>query len=390
MAEVNSYINSTSYDHIALTEGTLTAALKNTVGTAENDSTYTGQNIVTGAASTPVPALSGDVQFSMSIQRIGTQQPITVNFNLADMGSTPRSMSNVVTYMNGQLKAAGVSTRMAVNMTTGAPVTSTVNGATTTISAGVNSFGLQVVGSPHRDRDDERAQHGAVGLRRANLGQRHRQRHRHEVFVDQFVIEYLVDHPRPTPMTAPIGRSPGRTRIRRLERPLLGQPPNLSLSHPQPPQPASLLAGRVWHVSNPLDAAAMHVAAQPLLGRHDFTSFRAVACQAKSPIRTLDRLDVTRLDDIIEVTTEARSFLHHQVRNFVGTLKLVGEGRWPASRITRRPRGQSSRRGRTDRPSRWFDPGPGRLPRRPLQGVIAISFQAVNDIASDARMIPID
>ncbi len=71
-----------------------------------------------------------------------------------------------------------------------------------------------------------------------------------------------------------------------------------------------------------------------LLGRHDFTSFRAASCQAKSPIRTLDRLDVTRHGDIIEVVAEARSFLHHQVRNFVGTLKLVGEGRWPVERVT--------------------------------------------------------
>jgi tRNA pseudouridine38-40 synthase len=96
----------------------------------------------------------------------------------------------------------------------------------------------------------------------------------------------------------------------------------------------ALLAGRVWHVPHPLDAAAMHLAAQRLLGRHDFTSFRAASCQAKSPIRTLDRLDVTRQDDIIEVITEARSFLHHQVRNFVGTLKLVGENRWPIERMT--------------------------------------------------------
>ena len=96
----------------------------------------------------------------------------------------------------------------------------------------------------------------------------------------------------------------------------------------------ALLAGQVWHVPHPLDAAAMHIAAQRLLGRHDFTSFRAASCQAKSPIRTLDRLDVTRQDDIIEVVTEARSFLHHQVRNFVGTLKLVGEGRWPIERMT--------------------------------------------------------
>jgi tRNA pseudouridine38-40 synthase len=96
----------------------------------------------------------------------------------------------------------------------------------------------------------------------------------------------------------------------------------------------ALMANRVWHVAVPLDAIAMHAAARHLLGRHDFTSFRASSCQAKSPIRTLDRLDVARHDDIIEIVTEARSFLHHQVRNFVGTLKLVGEGRWPIERVT--------------------------------------------------------
>jgi tRNA pseudouridine38-40 synthase len=95
----------------------------------------------------------------------------------------------------------------------------------------------------------------------------------------------------------------------------------------------ALLAGRVWHVSRRLDAAAMHEAAQHLVGRHDFTSFRAAACQAKSPLRTLDRLDVARTGDVIEVVAEARSFLHHQVRNFVGTLKLVGDGSWPAARV---------------------------------------------------------
>lgn len=95
----------------------------------------------------------------------------------------------------------------------------------------------------------------------------------------------------------------------------------------------ALLAGRVWHVPQSLDADAMHRAAQLLLGRHDFTSFRAAACQAKSPLRTLDRLDVTRDADLIEITVEARSFLHHQVRNFAGTLKLVGEGTWPEQRV---------------------------------------------------------
>ena len=93
----------------------------------------------------------------------------------------------------------------------------------------------------------------------------------------------------------------------------------------------ALEAGRVWHLHAPLDAEAMHDAAQSLLGRHDFTSFRASACQANSPLRTLDRLDVVRAGDRIVVTAEARSFLHHQVRNMVGTLKLVGEGRWPES-----------------------------------------------------------
>ncbi len=90
----------------------------------------------------------------------------------------------------------------------------------------------------------------------------------------------------------------------------------------------ALLAGRVWHVPHPLDAAAMAAAAAALLGRHDFTSFRAAGCQANSPLRTLDRLEVTRSGEIIEIVAEARSFLHHQVRNMVGTLKLVGEGRW--------------------------------------------------------------
>ena len=95
----------------------------------------------------------------------------------------------------------------------------------------------------------------------------------------------------------------------------------------------ALLEGRVWHVERPLDATAMAAAAASLLGRHDFTSFRASACQAKSPLRTLDRLDVTRHGDMVEIVAEARSFLHHQVRNMVGTLKLVGEGRWPVERV---------------------------------------------------------
>lgn len=83
-----------------------------------------------------------------------------------------------------------------------------------------------------------------------------------------------------------------------------------------------------WHVDKPLDADAMAEGAGHLLGQHDFTSFRATACQARSPIRTLDRLQVVRDGDVVRVEAEARAFLHHQVRNIVGTLKLVGEGRW--------------------------------------------------------------
>jgi tRNA pseudouridine38-40 synthase len=85
---------------------------------------------------------------------------------------------------------------------------------------------------------------------------------------------------------------------------------------------------RVWHVPHPLDAAAMHDAAQLLVGHHDFSTFRAGSCQARSPEKTLDQLDVSRVGDEIHVNTRARSFLHHQVRNMVGTLKLVGDGKW--------------------------------------------------------------
>jgi len=95
----------------------------------------------------------------------------------------------------------------------------------------------------------------------------------------------------------------------------------------------ALEAGQVWHVHLPLDVAAMNVAAQSLLGHHDFTSFRATSCQAKSPWRTLERLDVAREGERVVIEAAARSFLHHQVRNMVGTLKLVGLGLWPAARV---------------------------------------------------------
>ena len=90
---------------------------------------------------------------------------------------------------------------------------------------------------------------------------------------------------------------------------------------------------RAWWVPKPLDADAMAEAAQTLLGRHDFTTFRSIHCQAKSPVRTLDRLDVTRDGEDIAIRASARSFLHNQVRSMVGTLKRVGEGAWTAADV---------------------------------------------------------
>jgi len=90
--------------------------------------------------------------------------------------------------------------------------------------------------------------------------------------------------------------------------------------------PSALRENRVWWVPVPLDVNKMRQGAQYLLGYHDFTSFRAAACQAKSPLKTLDKLDIDIQDDEIIFTVEAKSFLHHQVRNMVGTLKMVGDG----------------------------------------------------------------
>lgn len=92
--------------------------------------------------------------------------------------------------------------------------------------------------------------------------------------------------------------------------------------------PLALDRGRAWFVPVPLDAAAMHAAAQILLGRHDFSTFRARECQARTPVKTLDRLDVTRRGDEIRLDVEARSFLYHQVRILAGTLRKVGSGAW--------------------------------------------------------------
>lgn len=97
--------------------------------------------------------------------------------------------------------------------------------------------------------------------------------------------------------------------------------------------PLTWEAGLAWRIAGPLDAAAMHEAAQALVGRHDFTTFRSVHCQAESPVKTLDRLDVHRAGERITIHAAARSFLHHQVRSMVGCLALVGQGRWQVGNV---------------------------------------------------------
>lgn len=100
----------------------------------------------------------------------------------------------------------------------------------------------------------------------------------------------------------------------------------------RPGRPA-LDQGRVWHVKKPLDAAAMHEAAQALIGQHDFTTFRDAGCQSASPVKTLDFASVERVGEEVHVRFAARSFLHRQVRSMTGSLAEAGLGRWPVSRL---------------------------------------------------------
>ena len=92
--------------------------------------------------------------------------------------------------------------------------------------------------------------------------------------------------------------------------------------------PLALEAERAWHVKKALDHEAMHRAAQELVGHHDFTTFRSSHCQAKNPNRTIERLEVSRRGDVVEIRASAQSFLHNQIRSFAGTLKMAGEGKW--------------------------------------------------------------
>jgi tRNA pseudouridine38-40 synthase len=99
--------------------------------------------------------------------------------------------------------------------------------------------------------------------------------------------------------------------------------------------PPALDRGHVWHVARALDVNAMRAGAEALIGQHDFTTFRAAECQAKSPVKTLDRFDVMAQGEEIVVAARARSFLHHQVRSMVGTLRLVGEAKWRPADVAR-------------------------------------------------------
>ena len=97
--------------------------------------------------------------------------------------------------------------------------------------------------------------------------------------------------------------------------------------------PLALLNKRAWLIFVDLDAETMHEAAQTILGRHDFTTFRSISCQAKSPVKTLDQLDVRREGENIYISCSARSFMHNQVRSMVGSLTMVGRGKWPISQM---------------------------------------------------------
>ncbi|MEO7276794.1 MAG: tRNA pseudouridine(38-40) synthase TruA [Sphingomicrobium sp.] len=99
------------------------------------------------------------------------------------------------------------------------------------------------------------------------------------------------------------------------------------------PAPPALDAGKVWHIAHDLDVEAMRQGAAHLIGRHDFTTFRSAHCQSDSPVKTLDRLDVSSSGDEIHIEATARSFLHHQVRSMVGCLAMVGRGQWRADEM---------------------------------------------------------
>ena len=144
--EVSAYLQATRFDHLNLVGGTLSSSLKSDVKIAATNTVYHGNKIHTGASSEAVPGLTGDVKFTVSVKKTGRATPIDVAIDLNEMGSQTRSMSNISSFVNNKLRAAGLSSRIEVERTPGAPKTTTVNGKTTTIGKLPDTFGFKVAG----------------------------------------------------------------------------------------------------------------------------------------------------------------------------------------------------------------------------------------------------
>ena len=151
LGQVRSFVTSEPFQEFAVSDGTVSSSDESTVGVAQSSDTYDTGPLVTGSPSDVVPGLQGDVAFSLSVANPnGNGQPTTVNFNLDALGSQPRTLSNIVSYLNGQLAAAGLKTRFADNLIPGAAATTTTNGTATTITpATPNQYGLQINGTPN-------------------------------------------------------------------------------------------------------------------------------------------------------------------------------------------------------------------------------------------------
>jgi hypothetical protein len=147
MTQLQTFLGQTSFPGMAVSEGTYTSTDTTKEGAPQETDTYTTGTVFSGTASQPVPAFAGNVQFSMTSTNTQGVAKV-VNFNLNDMGSTPRTMGNVVNYLNSQLSAAGLTTKFATVDTPAAPVTTTVNGQTVTLSTPPDNYALQIVGSP--------------------------------------------------------------------------------------------------------------------------------------------------------------------------------------------------------------------------------------------------
>jgi hypothetical protein len=164
LSQISSYLQTNPFTNLSLVQGSVSTSQTTRVETPQGSTTYVGDNIVSGSSATAAPAFAGDVQFSATIQKTKTQattvngvltessvpdgSPVTVNFNLADMGTQTRSLTNVVNYLNSQLAAAGVSTRFATQRTAGATQTISVGGQTVDLSTTPDQFALVVKGSP--------------------------------------------------------------------------------------------------------------------------------------------------------------------------------------------------------------------------------------------------